>query len=209
MALTQTDLDALWDFDDPAGSEARIRTALADETSPIAHGELRTQLARALGLAGRFSEAHAVLDALDPDDPHVAVRRDLERGRLHNSAGDPGEAIAHFRAAAELSADDPGLLFLHVDALHMLAIADAENAEDWTARGIAALEGATDDRTRRWLVGLNNNLGWARFDLGDLPGARAAFEAAADAAERYGTESQRRFAAEALAEVDAASGDVG
>ena len=200
--------DTLWDLEDPVGSEARIRDAIADEGSPLCRRELRTQLARALGLQGRFSEAHAILDALDPDDPRVMVRIALERGRLHLSAGSPEEAARHFVRAAERSTGDPDLVFLHVDAVHMLAIAEPDRAEDWTARAVDVLAAVTDARTLRWHVALQNNLGWTRFDAGDVEGARAAFEAAAEAAERYGTEEQRRLAAEALAEVAAASGDI-
>lgn len=209
MTVEQTVLDAVWDFGDPLGSEARIRQAITDETDPVAARELRTQLARAFGLQGRFSEGHAVLDALDQDDPRVAVRVALERGRLHNSADAPAEAARHFAHAADLSAGDAHLVFLHVDALHMLAIAEPERAEAWTQRAVEVLATTDEPRTRRWLVALQNNLGWTRFDAGDLDGARTAFEAAADAAARYGTEEQRRFAAEALAEVDAAVGDLG
>lgn len=209
MTVEQAVLDAAWDFADPVGSEARIRQAIADEADPVAGRELRTQLARAFGLQGRFSEGHAVLDALDLSDPRVVVRAALERGRLHNSADAPGEAARHFARAAELSAGDPHLTFLHVDALHMLAIAEPERAEEWTQRAVEVLATTDDPRTRRWLVALHNNLGWARFDAGDLAGARVAFEASADAAARYGTEEQRRFAAEALAEVDAAAGESG
>jgi hypothetical protein len=209
VTVDQTVLDGVWDFGDPVGSEARIRQAIADEPNPAGQRELRTQLARAFGLQGRFSEGHAVLDALDLDDARVAVRVALERGRLHNSAEAPEEAARHFARAATLSADDPTMVFLHVDALHMLAIAEPERAEEWTQRAVEALATTDDPRTRRWLVALDNNLGWTRFDAGDLDGARTAFQASADAAERYGTEEQRRLAADAIAEVDAASGEIG
>jgi hypothetical protein len=55
-------LDNLWDFGDPAGSESKMLDLLA--TLPpdgIAAAELRTQVARALGLQGRFTEADALL----------------------------------------------------------------------------------------------------------------------------------------------------
>src|SRR5580765_3893156 len=56
-------LDALWDFGDPVGSETRFRQRLSD-MPPGSHAaeELRTQLARAMGLQGRFEEAAAQLD---------------------------------------------------------------------------------------------------------------------------------------------------
>lgn len=209
MTVEQTVLDAVWDFADPVGSEARIRRAIAEEPSPGSQRELRTQSARAFGLQGRFSEGHAVLDALDLDDSRIAMRVALERGRLHESADAVAEAARHFARAAELSAGDPALVFLHVDALHMLAIAEPERAEEWTQRAVEVLATTDDPRTRRWLVSLHHNLGWTRFDAGDVTGARAAFQASADAAERYGTEEQRHLAAEAIAEVEAALGESG
>jgi tetratricopeptide (TPR) repeat protein len=201
VALSQATLDELWDFSDPAGSETRIRAAIIAEPSPIARRELRTQLARTFGLQQRYSEAHAILDALDPDDPRVMVRVALERGRLHNSAGAADEAVRHFRRAVDRSVGDPEFVFLHVDALHMLAIADIERAEEWAADAFAVLDVVDDPRTRRWYVTLHHNLGWARYDAGDRPGAIEQFEAAVQAAERYGTDEQRRYTTEALAEV--------
>jgi hypothetical protein len=199
MTLEQKHLDELWDFGDAVGSEARLRAAFDAATDPVERRELRTQVARALGLQERFTEAHAVLDALDLDEPVVAVRVALERGRLHNSAGAPVEATWHFRRAATL-AEANGLTFLRIDALHMLAIADSEHADEHTETALRELAAVDDPRTLRWLVGLHNNRGWARFDAGDKAGALEAFEAAKDAAERYGTEQQRIWADEAIAE---------
>ena len=211
MTLAQTTLDDLWDFSDASGSEQRIRAALADSADATETRELRTQLARALGLQERFTEAHGMLDALDLDDPVVAVRYSLERGRLHNSAGAPVEAARHFRRAAELAEPPatPDLTFLRIDALHMLAIAEPEGAEDHTAQAVRELAAVDDPRTLRWLVGLHNNLGWHRFDVGDAAGALEEFEASMDAAEKYGTPSQVTAAGEAIAEARAAAGETG
>lgn len=203
MTIAQDQLDELWDFGDAAASEARLRAA-ADAASGADADELQTQVARALGLQGRFAAADAVLDVLDPDSsPAVRVRADLERGRLRNSAGEPGAAVTLFERAAE-SAASAGLLFLEVDALHMLAIADRAHADAWTDRALAAL-GTTDDaRTLRWRVGLYNNRGWARFDEGRWDDALVAFEASRDAAVRWGTSQQVEWADEAIAETRAA-----
>ncbi len=91
-------------------------------------------------------------------------------------------------------------MFLQVDALHMLGIADPDRADEWTGQALAALDGTTDARTLRWRVSLHNNAGWARFDAGDYPGAIAEFELAKDAATRWGTPQQVAWADEALAE---------
>jgi len=206
MTLAQTRLDELWDFSDPAASEARLRAAAAQETDAATRGELETQVARALGLQERFAEADAVLDAVSIDDAAVAARAALERGRVRNSAGDPDAATAYFLAAVD-AASGSGLTFLQVDALHMLAIADAGEAEQWTAAGLAALDGVSDARTLRWNVSLHNNDGWRLFDAGRLDEALASFEAARDAATRWGTPQQVQWADEALAEARAALGE--
>ena len=208
MTLPQSALDALWDFDDPCASEGRFARAAA-AASGAERAELETQRARALGLQERYDEADAVLDAITDDAPVVRVRVELERGRVRNSSGDPDAAARLFRAAAEAAAA-AGLTFLRIDALHMLAIADAAKADAWTAQALSELENVDDPRTLRWRVSLHSNAGWARFDAGRLAEALAAFEEARRAAERWGTPQQVRWADEAVAEcraaIDAAPG---
>lgn len=194
-------LAELWDFDDPDASAERFR-AESTAVGPIAAAELATQLARALGLAGRRAEAEGILDDL-PDEPVVRVRAALERGRLLNSAGSPGDAVPYFEDALELAIAE-GEDYLAVDAAHMLAIADTSRSGEWTERGIHLVEASQDARTRRWLVGLRNNRGWTLFDEGDLDAALAEFELAAAAAAEHGSEEQRRYAAEAVAEAQQA-----
>lgn len=185
--MRQEWLDELWDFDDPSGSERRFRNGSAI---------LQTQLARALGLQGRFEEADAVLDAVE-DAPDRVL---LERGRLRNSSGDLAAAVPLFEAAKDAATS----LFIRIDALHMLAIADPERAEQHTAAALTLLGGAEDDRTRRWAVALHNNLGWNLFDAGRIADALGHFELALQAAEQYGTASQRQYAQEAIDEAKAA-----
>ena len=202
MAIAQALLDELWDFADPTGSEARLRHAADDRTDPEERAELTTQVARAVGLQGRFADAHAVLDAVTITDDVVAARAALERGRLHNSAGDAERATAYFLAAAD-AASVAGSVFLRVDALHMLAIADADQSEEWTAAALSALDDVADPRTLRWRVSLHNNSGWAHFDAGHFADALASFERAKDAAIRWGTPQQVVWADEAIAEARA------
>ena len=118
------DILALWDFDDPAGSEARFRAALTDATHDTALS-LRTQIARTHGLRRQFSEAHRELDAVDADlagaGPEPRVRTLLERGRTWRSSGEPARARPLFLQAEQL-ARTAKLEFLHVDALHMVAL---------------------------------------------------------------------------------------
>ncbi len=211
MTLRQQDLDALWDFSDPAGSQARLREAAEAETDAATRAELETQVARALGLQERFAEGDAVLDAIPADlterSRAVGVRVLLERGRLRNSSGEADAAAGLFREAADAASASPDLVFLRVDALHMLAIADPGHAAEWTAQAFDALEAVDDPRTLRWRVSLYNNAGWDHFDAGRFDEALAEFERAKDAAIRWGTPQQVQWADEAIAEATAAITD--
>jgi hypothetical protein len=203
--LDQASLDELWLFDDPAQSEARFRVELEaggpwDDTE---RAELTTQLARSIGLQGRFDEAAALLIELGDPSPVVGVRVLLESGRLMNSSGRPGASTDLFRRAAEIAART-GNTFLEIDALHMLAIVDAPGAEDWTARAVDRAEASAENRTRRWLVSLHSNLGWQRLEGGDPEAALSEFTEAARWAEAVGTPQQRQWAEEAIAECTAA-----
>jgi tetratricopeptide (TPR) repeat protein len=186
MPLDQELLDSLWDFSDARASEERFRAAGDDP-------ELRTQLARALGLQGRFAEADAVLDSIADDTPVVRARRALERGRLRNSAGDRPAAIRLFTEAERL-AHAAGSEFLEIDAVHMLAIADEQDSIDHAERGIVLAEAATVPRARRWAIALHNNLGWALHDAGDAAAGLVEFEASLAASKRWGTPEQEFFA---------------
>jgi tetratricopeptide (TPR) repeat protein len=180
-----TDPTELWDFDDPAGSEQRFRTALdtAEGTDRLV---LLTQVARALGLQERYDEGHAVLDDLATTDAEVATRVGLERGRLLRSAGDPEEARPHFEAAAN-AAREAGLHALQVDALHMVALAaPAEDRQRLTEEALAVARASSDEAARGWAASLLNNLGVTHADAGDWAAALAAFEEALEARERQG-----------------------
>jgi tetratricopeptide (TPR) repeat protein len=183
MAIDQAVLDTLWDFSDPVASEQRFRTAGDDP-------ELQTQVARALGLQGRFGEAEALLDSIEDVAPATRTRILLERGRLVNSSGDPGAAVPLFAEAAALG-EPAGLEFLAIDAIHMLAIADGIRASDHTARGLDLVARSRDPRTKRWAVSLHNNLGWRYFNDGDAASALREFEAAYEASVAFGTDDQR------------------
>ena len=202
--ITQQHLDELWDFSDAAASEERFRDAVeaSSEASAI-RAELTTQLARAIGLQDRFDDAEAVLARIDSGDDVVRARVLLERGRLRNSGGHPDAAVGLFEEAL-VAATAARHDFLAADAAHMLAIADPTQAEQWTARGLEIIAATDDARTKRWAVGLHNNVGWKLFDDGDIDGALAEFELAAAAARDYGTVDQQRWAQEAIDEVIAA-----
>ena len=178
------DLDALWDFSDPAGSESRFRAALAAEPSlPVnLRAEVHTQIARAQGLHQRFAEGHATLDEIEsspePRSDRVEVRIALERGRLRNSAGDPASSIPPFLRAWEL-ARAAGEDALAVDAAHMLAIVvPGEGALPWHERALALAQTSPDPKAAAWIGSLGNNLGWTLHDLGRPEEALRVFQEA-------------------------------
>ncbi len=194
------ELDALWDFGDPAGSEDRFRAvvdrARADDDAILA--EALTQLARAQGLQRRFDEADRTLDdaeaALRPDDLRGRIRLDLERGRVANTAGRPGRGAESFRRAWELAreANEDGLA---VDAAHMLGIVEPrDDARAWNERAMELARTSDDPVARRWVGSLANNMGWARHDAGDDDGAIRLFEVSRDAFLEDGRDDRARIA---------------
>jgi tetratricopeptide (TPR) repeat protein len=178
-------IDALWDYDHPAESEAAFRRALKtldEQTDPALQLELLTQLARAQGLQRRFDEAHATLDAvesqLDGSTPRVRVRYLLERGRVYNSSSQPERAQPYFAEAWEL-ASAAGEDILAIDAAHMLAIiAPPEASLQWNQRALEMAERSPTPRALHWRSSLYNNIGWTYHDAGDYEQALTAFQKA-------------------------------
>lgn len=175
---------ATWDFNDAAGSRARFEQAAAAEADPVRRQVLLTQVARAHGLDEQFDAGHAVLDGLGDTDGlavEPAVRALLERGRLHNTAGDPAGAVPLFEAAFG-RAEAAGLIGLAADAAHMLAIATpVEQHERWARRGMGLADSpraAGDPLARTMLAALLYNLAWDHADAGDWAGALPLFERA-------------------------------
>jgi tetratricopeptide (TPR) repeat protein len=165
---------SLWDFSNPAESEARFRQWRDRVHSHSVEAvELQTQVARALGLQGRFDDGLAALDVAKAmpaaTTPLAQVRLLLEHGRLLNSFGRAAEALPIFRAAHEL-AKSSGFGALAIDAGHMVAIA-LPNAVDQIAWNTALFEDAvasSESEVRRWSASLANNLAWALFDQKNL-----------------------------------------
>jgi tetratricopeptide (TPR) repeat protein len=197
-------LDKLWDFDDPAASERRFRQAIDEvPVGSTRSAELTTQLARSIGLQGRYDEASALLDTVDAVDGTesaavVVVRSRLERGRLANSTGDSAAAVELLREALA-RAESAGAEFLAIDAAHMLAIVDGDRADEWTALALRLITSAQDPRAARWAGSVHNNAGWSRHDAGDYTGALAEFESARAAYSVHGTVEQVRVARWAVA----------
>lgn len=203
MSDIQARIDECWDYSDPVGSEMRFQAAIGEADEEATRLELSTQIGRTLGLQRRFDEAHAVLDAVErdlgeqPDEPGLAaarVRAALERGRLLNSAGRPGEARPHFDAAWQL-ARDAGLDTLAIDAAHMIAIiATDDESLEWNRRALGLADSSSEARARRWRGSLHNNLGWTYHDRGDFETALTHFQTARDCRREEGHADQLRIA---------------
>jgi len=187
------DPNPLWDFDDPSGSGERFLDAAERADEPDRTAWL-TQYVRALGLQEKYDEATKVLGRLHSDAPEAATYLALERGRVLRSSGRVEESRPCFRSAAAL-AEAAGLEALHVDALHMVALAAPQ--EEQLALHEAALavaRSATDQRARDWDASLLHNLGMTHADAGDFSAALAAFEEALAARERIGEPARTRTA---------------
>lgn len=188
-------IDSHWQFDDPKESERRFRALLPDH--PERKDEILTQVARALGLQGRYDEALALLDSVDIGPttlPIVQVRHALEVGRVLNSRGNPKEAEPWFHRALDV-ANMNGLEFYAVDAAHMLGIvAEGDAALQWNLRTIAMIESSRDSRTRRWLGSLLNNTGWSLHDAGRYEEAHDFFLRALHFREQIGEPEPIRIA---------------
>jgi len=183
----------MWDFDDPAASLVRFREAAA-----AAGGDERqvllTQVARALGLQEQYAEGHATLDELTSQHPEVRARVALERGRLHRSAGNSGEARPLFEQAADI-ATGAGLDAVRVDALHMVAlVAEPADRLGLNEAALAVARASDDPRARDWDASLLNNIGMVHADAGRLKAALRAFEEALKSRERIGDPARTRVA---------------
>ena len=147
------DFDALWNYDDPAGTEAKFRAVLAQAVPGSSDElELLTQIARCQGLQRQFEAAHHTLDQVQAQLPAGASRAQirywLERGRVFNSSGRKPEASAQFLEAWQ-AASAAGEDFYAVDAAHMLAISEPPAEQlAWNQRAIAAAEASSQPRAR-------------------------------------------------------------
>jgi tetratricopeptide (TPR) repeat protein len=203
MAQTTTlpDFDSLWNYDDPAATETKFRELLPAAVNSGDHGycaELLTQIGRTLGLQQKFSEAHAILDTVEPlldsAGPRASVRYLLERGRAFNSDNQQDKALPLFIVAMD-TALAHGLDFYAVDAAHMAAIA-APKADKmtWNMKAVALAEKSSDPKARNWLGSLYNNIGWTYFDEKQYDSALEMFEKALAFRETQGKPNLIRIA---------------
>ena len=213
MAETPRDLEVAivqtLDFGDLESSQRSFRGRVDAAGSSAARAAYLSQVARTQGLAGEYDAARATLDeaaSLVADDSpgaetdHAHARIAIERGRVDNSSGAPGEALPHFAEAFEL-AKHAGTEGLAVDALHMTAIAAGQTqgasvATDANLTAIAYADASADPAAQRWLPSLLNNLGWSRHEATDYAQALELFERALVARREQGSSDNDLVVAE-------------
>lgn len=201
------DLDALWNFRDPAASEQRFREALAS-----ARGDdaliLQTQIARTHGLRRQWERAREILAGVQPQlegaGAEARVRHALEWGRTWASATHPPEALtddakrqaraAYDRALA--TAREARLDGLAIDAIHMYAFIDTApaDAERIAREALAVSVASTQPAARRWEASIRHNLGYALHQQGRYDDALAQFRQSRSLREAAGNAGGERVA---------------
>lgn len=176
-AMTSEQIDALWNIDAPQLGVKKLLSALAEH--PDSADEIHTQICRCLGLLGKFPEGWNELAKVSANPSGiVAVRVQLESGRLKNSSGDPQAAKPYFVKALGL-ATKGRFDFYAVDAAHMLAIVTSgDESIRWGETALKMAAKSKDARARRWKGSLLNNLAWTYHDKGDYPKALKTFKEA-------------------------------
>lgn len=193
------DLTPLWNFNDPAASEAAFRKALAASPGGDDGLVLQTQIARSYGLRSQFAQAHALLDSIEPQlataGAEPRVRYLLERGRTFRSSKLPDRARPLFLEAIE-RAHAARLDALEVDALHMIALVEPEPEAQlqWNRKALAVAAASADPVARNWDASLAHNIGMSHHDAGRHEEALASFRTALAARERIGNAGRTREA---------------
>jgi tetratricopeptide (TPR) repeat protein len=182
------DVSKLWDFSQPAASEARFVAALAGAGSDE-QLILKTQIARTYGLRGDFARARQMLNDLEPDmataGAEARVRHAIETGRTYVSAAHPANlltsearqtAARFFRAAID-QAQQARLDGLAIDAMHMMAFVEPQPLDQlkWTLQALSVAEASDQTAARDWRASLHNNAGMALHDIGRLDEALVHF----------------------------------
>jgi len=191
------DVISLWNFRDPAESEARFRAA-QEGASRDDRIVLETQIARSFGIRKEFEKAREILDNIDIQDagPEAQVRTWLERGRSLCSTTHPPEtqtpeakqeARTCYTTAFELAKQNQ-LDYLAVDCLHMMAMVDTapEDQLAWDLKAIAYMEASPQEEAKKWEGSLYNNTGYALAEMGRHDEAHEMLSKALECRERQG-----------------------
>lgn len=169
-ASEKKDFDRMWNFADPAGSEAEFRRILPEaiDLGDVGyHAELLTQIARAEGMQGKYEDAEATLkkveSMLTPALKREKVRYLLERGRLYNMSGDNDRAVLTlndaFNAARECGED-----YYAVDAATIIGkIKIDDKTMSWDVKALEISEASRNSEVQSWRGNLYNKIGWSFF----------------------------------------------
>ena len=205
--MATVDVLSIWNYDDPAASEARFRE-IAKTADPDDAAILETQIARTYGLRGRFDEARSILSILQPRlpslGPEARVRYHLEYGRtlispVHKKAQKTDEARAAARSAyltAYELARQSNLDYLAIDALHMVPFVDTdtESSLKWTKLALETTVQSTQPESKKWETMLRNNYGYYLHTQGKLKEALAVFQENVPPTEKAGNATKTRIA---------------
>lgn len=179
--------DSLWNYQQPDSTEMVFQKILENLHDSVEmsydqeyHVELLTQIARAQGLQGKFEQAFHTLntaDSLLQDSMFVPkIRYLLEKGRVYYSNKNLDTAKKFFLEAYQFG-EKKDLEFYSIDAAHMLGIvAEPQNQMKWNLKALDLAEKSEDQRCKKWLGTLYNNIGWTFHDEGKFGKALAMFK---------------------------------
>jgi tetratricopeptide (TPR) repeat protein len=201
------DFASLWNFQDPALSEERFQSALAEATGDDVL-VLQTQIARTYGLRREFDRARQILGGIESEvstaGAEAQARYWLELGRSYSSATHPPEsqteeAKAHARTAYGRALDAAragGLDGLAVDVIHMMAFIDTAPADQlkWAEEALKVVDASNQPAAKKWEASIRHNIGYALHQLGRLSEALAQFEQALVLRERGADQRSIRVA---------------
>jgi tetratricopeptide (TPR) repeat protein len=180
-ATAMIDVREYWNFDDPAQSYLTFMALRETQTDASQIADIDAQVARALGLQGKFEEAHKVLDSIQGNWSYLNDRArasyQIERGRVFRSSGNAVAARECFERARDTTALD-----LEIDALHMLAfVSDPDEARRYNEEALALTEVTDNPWALRWRGTLFNNMAWDLHAAEQFEQALEKFEQAVEA----------------------------
>ena len=209
------EFDKLWNYWKPEESEKLFKALLLNEKrleDKNYHLQLLTQIARTQSLQRKFTEAHHILDTvemkMDETLPVVCIRYHLERGRTYNSDQEQEKATPFFKSALSISLENNEENYA-VDAAHMLGIVFKKEASlEWNLYAMKLAEEASDERAKKWLGALYNNIGWTYCDMKAYEQAKEIFHKSLDFYLTNGSAIQQRIAKWSIAKVDRYLGNI-
>lgn len=175
-------LRSLLDPLDVDGTEARLRAALAAESTDAGRAEVLTQLPRVELARGRLDAAQTLLDEADGLAGEAGAARArvwLEGGRVARRAQGDRVAVPLLARAFDVALA-AGEHFIAADAAHSCALAG--DMVTWTRRGLDVAE--RYEAAAYWKGTLLMNLGDWQFDRGENEHSLVSFRAALEARER-------------------------